>query len=145
MKIKFLNEFKQFAMRGNVIDLAVGVIIGAAFGKITNSLVGDIIMPPIGVLVGGVNFTDLVITLKQASVSATGEVIPAVTINYGSFIQTVIDFLIIAFTIFIFIKLINTLHRQTPKETPATPPTPPADVQLLTEIRDLLKQQSSTK
>ncbi len=145
MKIKFLNEFKQFAMRGNVIDLAVGVIIGAAFGKITNSLVGDIIMPPIGVLVGGVNFTDLVITLKQASVSATGEVIPAVTINYGSFIQTVIDFLIIAFTIFIFIKLINKLNRQKPKETPATPPTPPADVQLLTEIRDLLKQQSSTK
>ena len=126
MKIKFLNEFKQFAMRGNVIDLAVGVIIGAAFGKITNSLVGDIIMPPIGVLVGGVNFTDLVITLKQASVSATGEVIPAVTINYGSFIQTVIDFLIIAFTIFIFIKLINKLNRQKPKETPATPPTPPA-------------------
>lgn len=145
MRIKFLNEFKQFAMRGNVIDLAVGVIIGAAFGKITNSLVGDIIMPPIGVLVGGVNFTDLVITLKQASVSATGEVIPAVTINYGSFIQTVIDFLIIAFTIFIFIKLINKLNRQKPKETPATPPTPPADVQLLTEIRDLLKQQSSTK
>lgn len=145
MKIKFLNEFKQFAMRGNVIDLAVGVIIGAAFGKITNSLVGDIIMPPIGVLVGGVNFTDLVITLKQASVSATGEVIPAVTINYGSFIQTVIDFLIIAFTIFIFIKLINKPNRQKPKETPATPPTPPADVQLLTEIRDLLKQQSSTK
>lgn len=145
MKIKFLNEFKQFAMRGNVIDLAVGVIIGAAFGKITNSLVGDIIMPPIGVLVGGVNFTDLVITLKQASVSATGEVIPAVTINYGSFIQTVIDFLIIAFTIFIFIKLINKLNRQKPKEAPATPPTPPADVQLLTEIRDLLKQQSSTK
>ena len=145
MKIKFLNEFKQFAMRGNVIDLAVGVIIGAAFGKITNSLVGDIIMPPIGVLVGGVNFTDLVITLKQASVSATGEVIPAVTINYGSFIQTVIDFLIIAFTIFIFIKLINKLNRQKPKETPATPPTPPADVQLLTEIRDLLKQHSSTK
>lgn len=145
MKIKFLNEFKQFAMRGNVIDLAVGVIIGAAFGKITNSLVGDIIMPPIGVLVGGVNFTDLVITLKQASVSATGEVIPAVTINYGSFIQTVIDFLIIAFTIFIVIKLINKLNRQKPKETPATPPTPPADVQLLTEIRDLLKQQSSTK
>lgn len=145
MKSKFLNEFKQFAMRGNVIDLAVGVIIGAAFGKVTSSLVGDIIMPPIGVLVGGVNFTDLVITLKQASVSATGEVIPAVTINYGSFIQTVIDFLIIAFTIFIFIKLINKLNRQKPKETPATPPTPPADVQLLTEIRDLLKQQSSTK
>ena len=145
MKSKFLNEFKQFAMRGNVIDLAVGVIIGAAFGKVTSSLVGDIIMPPIGVLIGGVNFTDLVITLKQASVTATGEIIPAVTINYGSFIQTIIDFLIIAFTIFLFIKLINKLNRQKPKETPATPPTPPADVQLLTEIRDLLKQQSSAK
>lgn len=92
MKSKFLNEFKQFAMRGNVIDLAVGVIIGAAFSKITSSLVGDIIMPPIGALIGGVNFTDLVITLKQASVAANGEIIPAVTINYGSFIQTIIDF-----------------------------------------------------
>lgn len=145
MKNKFLNEFKQFAMRGNVIDLAVGVIIGAAFGKVTSSLVGDIIMPPIGVLIGGVNFTDLVITLKQASVTATGEIIPAVTINYGSFIQTIIDFLIIAFTIFLFIKLINKLNRQKAKATPATPPTPPADIQLLTEIRDLLKQQSSAK
>lgn len=145
MKSKFLNEFKQFAMRGNVIDLAVGVIIGAAFGKVTSSLVGDIIMPPIGVLIGGVNFTDLVITLKQASVTATGEIIPAVTINYGSFIQTIIDFLIIAFTIFLFIKLINKLNRQKAKATPTTPPTPPADIQLLTEIRDLLKQQSSAK
>ena len=138
MKSKFLNEFKQFAMRGNVIDLAVGVIIGAAFSKITSSLVGDIIMP----LIGGVNFTDLVITLKQASVAANGEIIPAVTINYGSFIQTIIDFLIIAFTIFLFIKLINKLNRQKAKETPVTPPTPPADIQLLTEIRDLLKQQN---
>ena len=138
MKSKFLNEFKQFAMRGNVIDLAVGVIIGAAFSKITSSLVGDIIMPPIGALIGGVNFTDLVITLKQASVAANGEIIPAVTINYGSFIQTIIDFLIIAFTIFLFIKL----NRQKAKETPVTPPTPPADIQLLTEIRDLLKQQN---
>lgn len=145
MKSKFLNEFKQFAMRGNVIDLAVGVIIGAAFGKVTSSLVGDIIMPPIGVLIGGVNFTDLVITLKQASVTATGEIIPAVTINYGSFIQTIIDFLIIAFTIFLFIKLINKLNQQKAKATPATPPTPSADIQLLTEIRDLLKQQSSAK
>ena len=142
MKSKFLNEFKQFAMRGNVIDLAVGVIIGAAFSKITSSLVGDIIMPPIGALIGGVNFTDLVITLKQASVAANGEIIPAVTINYGSFIQTIIDFLIIAFTIFLFIKLINKLNRQKAKETPVIPPTPPADIQLLTEIRDLLKQQN---
>lgn len=142
MKSKFLNEFKQFAMRGNVIDLAVGVIIGAAFSKITSSLVGDIIMPPIGALIGGVNFTDLVITLKQASVAANGEIIPAVTINYGSFIQTIIDFLIIAFTIFLFIKLINKLNRQKAKETPVTPPTPPVDIQLLTEIRDLLKQQN---
>lgn len=105
-------------------------------------MVGDIIMPPIGALIGGVNFTDLVITLKQASVAANGEIIPAVTINYGSFIQTIIDFLIIAFTIFLFIKLINKLNRQKAKETPVTPPTPPADIQLLTEIRDLLKQQN---
>lgn len=144
MKHKFLNDFKQFAMRGNVIDLAVGVIIGAAFGKITSSLVGDIIMPPIGALIGGVNFTDLVIPLKKASVTATGEIIPAVTINYGSFIQTIIDFLIIAFTIFLFIKLINKFNRKkTKEETTAIPPTPTADIQLLTEIRDLLKQQCS--
>ena len=107
MKSKLIDEFKQFAMRGNVIDLAVGVVIGAAFGKIVSSLVADVIMPPIGVLVGGVNFTDLGITLKQAQTAASGEVIPAVTINYGNFLQATFDFIIIAFAIFLFIKLIK--------------------------------------
>ena len=132
MKSKLIDEFKQFAMRGNVIDLAVGVVIGAAFGKIVSSLVADVIMPPIGVLVGGVNFTDLGITLKQAQ-----------TINYGNFLQATFDFIIIAFAIFLFIKLINRLNRKKETETPATPPAPPADVQLLTEIRDLLKKQET--
>ena len=112
MKSKLIDEFKQFAMRGNVIDLAVGVVIGAAFGKIVSSLVADVIMPPIGVLVGGVNFTDLGITLKQAQTAASGEVIPAVTINYGNFLQATFDFIIIAFAIFLFIKLINRLNRK---------------------------------
>ena len=142
MKSKLIDEFKQFAMRGNVIDLAVGVVIGAAFGKIVSSLVADVIMPPIGVLVGGVNFTDLGITLKQAQTAASGEVIPAVTINYGNFLQATFDF-IIAFAIFLFIKLINRLIRKKETEPPATPPAPPADVQLLTEIRDLLKKQET--
>ena len=118
MKSKLIDEFKQFAMRGNVIDLAVGVVIGAAFGKIVSSLVADVIMPPIGVLVGGVNFTDLGITLKQAQTAASGEVIPAVTINYGNFLQATFDFIIIAFAIFLFIKLINRLNRK--KETGST-------------------------
>ena len=111
MKSKLIDEFKQFAMRGNVIDLAVGVVIGAAFGKIVSSLVADVIMPPIGVLVGGVNFTDLGITLKQAQTAASGEVIPAVTINYGNFLQATFDFIIIAFAIFLFIKLIKKRDR----------------------------------
>ena len=143
MKSKLIDEFKQFAMRGNVIDLAVGVVIGAAFGKIVSSLVADVIMPPIGVLVGGVNFTDLGITLKQAQTATSGEVIPAVTINYGNFLQATFDFIIIAFAIFLLIKLINRLNRKKETETPATPPAPPADVQLLTEIRDLLKKQET--
>ena len=143
MKSKLIDEFKQFAMRGNVIDLAVGVVIGAAFGKIVSSLVADVIMPPLGVLVGGVNFTDLGITLKQAQTAASGEVIPAVTINYGNFLQATFDFIIIAFAIFLFIKLINRLNRKKETETPATPPAPPADVQLLTEIPDLLKKQQT--
>ncbi len=140
MKSKFLDEFKQFAMRGNVIDLAVGVIIGSAFGKIVSSLVADVIMPPIGVLVGGVNFTDLAITLKHAYTDASGELIPAVTLNYGNFLQATFDFLIIAFSIFLFIKLINKFSQKKEAEAPETPPAPPADIQLLTEIRDLLKK-----
>ena len=141
MKSKFLEDFKKFAMRGNVVDMAVGIIIGGAFGKIVSSLVSDIIMPPIGLLVGGVNFTDLKINLAQAVLSPTGEVIkPAVTINYGTFLQTTFDFLIIAFSIFLFIKLLSKLERKK-EEAPAAPPAPAPDIELLTEIRDLLKEK----
>ena len=135
--MSFISEFKEFAMRGNVIDMAVGVVIGGAFGKIVSSLVGDIIMPVVGVITGGVNFTDLKLTLKEAADGA-----PAVTINYGSFIQTMVDFLIIAFCIFCVIKTLNTLKNKLPKEEEAAPAEPetPADIALLTEIRDLLKK-----
>lgn len=132
--MSFIKEFKEFAMRGNVLDMAVGVVIGGAFGKIVSSLVGDVIMPVVGVLTGGVNFTDLKVTLKEAVNQA-----PAVTINYGSFIQTIVDFLIIAFCIFCVIKAINSLKRA-PKEEPAAPAAPSEDIVLLTEIRDLLKK-----
>lgn len=130
-----MKEFKEFAVKGNVVDMAVGIIIGAAFGKIVSSAVGDVIMPPIGVLLGGVDFSNLAFTVKEA----TGE-IPAVIIRYGKFIQTVIDFTIIAFTIFIAIKGINTLKRKE-EEAPAAPPAPSAQEVLLTEIRDLLKER----
>ena len=135
--MSFISEFKEFAMRGNVMDMAVGVVIGGAFGKIVSSLVGDIIMPVVGVITGGVNFTDLKLTLKEAAEGA-----PAVTINYGSFIQTMVDFLIIAFCIFCVIKALNTLKNKLPKEEEAAPAEPetPADIALLTEIRDLLKK-----
>ena len=135
--MSFISEFKEFAMRGNVIDMAVGVVIGGAFGKIVSSLVSDIIMPVVGAITGGVNFTDLKLTLKEAADGA-----PAVTINYGSFIQTMVDFLIIAFCIFCVIKTLNTLKNKLPKEEEAAPAEPetPADIALLTEIRDLLKK-----
>ena len=136
------KEFKEFAMRGNVVDMAVGIIIGGAFGKIVSSLVNDVIMPPIGLLLGGANFRDLVVTIKQASVDAAGNTVAAVTLNYGMFIQTVVDFLIIAGAIFLVIKAMNTLKKKdAAAPAPAEPPPPPADVQLLTEIRDLLKRQ----
>lgn len=134
----FLHEFKQFAMRGNVIDMAVGIIIGGAFGKIVSSVVSDLIMPPIGLLIGGVNFTDLKITLKHAVMEGDKVVSPAVTINYGNFMQTTLDFIIIAFAIFLLIKGVNALSRKK-EEQKAAPAAPPADIQLLTEIRDLLK------
>lgn len=130
-----LSEFKAFAVKGNVVDMAVGIIIGAAFGKIVSSFVGDIIMPPIGLLIGGVDFTDLAITLKAAEGST-----PAVMLSYGKFIQTVLDFLIVAFAIFMGVKAINKLKSA---EVPAAPPAPTADQQLLGEIRDLLKAQQS--
>lgn len=129
-----LKEFKEFAMKGNVVDMAVGIIIGAAFGKIVSSFVGDVIMPPIGVLLGGIDFSNLSLTLKAATETA-----PAVTLSYGKFINTVIDFLIVAFAIFMAIKAMNSLRKKE-EAAPAAPPAPPADVQLLTEIRDLLKK-----
>ena len=130
-----MQEFKTFAMRGNVVDMAVGIIIGGAFGKIVSSLVADVIMPPIGVLVGGVNFTNLAITIKGAGGDSA-----AVVIGYGKFIQTVFDFLIIAFAIFIVIKGMNALKRKE-EEAPAQPPAPSNEEVLLTEIRDALRQR----
>jgi large conductance mechanosensitive channel len=135
--MKILNEFKAFAMRGNVVDMAIGIILGAAFGKIVSSLVNDIIMPPIGLLVGGVDFTDLQIVLKEA----VGET-PAVTVNYGVFIQVVIDFLIVAFAIFMAVKAMNSLKKKQ-EEIPAAPPAPSKEEVLLTEIRDLLKDRTT--
>ena len=134
-KSKFLEDFKAFAMRGNVMDMAVGVIIGGAFGKIISSVVADVIMPPLGLLIGGVNFTDLKLELKPAA-----DGVEAVTLNYGNFLQTAFDFIIIAFSIFLFIKLIGKLMKKK-EEAPAAPPAPSKEEQLLTEIRDLLKQQ----
>lgn len=133
--MSLLNEFKTFAVKGNMIDMAVGIIIGAAFGKIVTSLVGDVIMPPLGVVIGGVDFSDLAITLKAAEGEA-----PAVLLAYGKFIQTIIDFAIIAFAVFVGIKAINQLQREK-EAAPAAPPPPTRDQELLTEIRDLLKAQ----
>ena len=130
-----ISEFKEFAMRGNVIDLAVGVVIGAAFGKIVSSLVDDIIMPVIGKLVGGVDFSTLAIVLEPARMGADGKEIAAVLLRYGNFIQNIFDFVIVAFAIFLFVKLINRMHR---KPDPA-PAAPAADIVLLTEIRDALR------
>lgn len=143
-KCSFLQEFKAFAMKGNVIDMAVGVIIGGAFGKIVSSIVADVIMPPIGLLVGGVNFTDLKWVLKPAVWEDGKEVVAAVTLNYGNFLQVTFDFLIIAFSIFMFIKLLTKLTEKKKAEVPAAPPAPPAPSReevLLTEIRDLLKEK----
>jgi large conductance mechanosensitive channel len=131
--MSIIKEFKEFAMRGNVVDMAVGIIIGSAFGKIVSSLVNDVIMPPIGLALGGIDFKSFAITIKQAS----GDV-PAVAIRYGAFINVVVDFVIVAFVLFMVIKLMNTLKKK--KEVaPAAPPKPPAQEVLLTEIRDLLK------
>jgi large conductance mechanosensitive channel len=133
-----LTEFKSFAMRGNVVDLAVGVVIGAAFGKIVGTLVEQVIMPPIGLLVGGVDFSAWKITLQEAAVDAAGKAVPAVEIGIGAFLNTIIQFAIVAFAIFMVVKAMNRLVR---KEEPApAPAAPPADIVLLTEIRDLLKK-----
>jgi large conductance mechanosensitive channel len=136
-----MNEFKEFAMRGNVIDLAVGVIIGGAFGKVVSSVVNDIIMPPIGMAVGGVDFKDLKLVLKDAGVDEAGAAIAEVAIGYGNFIQTVFDFTIVAFCIFMLIKGISSMKKkEEAAPAPAAPPAPTKDQELLSEIRDLLKK-----
>ena len=142
--MSFIQDFKAFALKGNVVDMAVGVIIGGAFGKIVTSVVNNIIMPPIGVLTGGVDFTDLKVTLKEAVTEGETVVSEAVTLNYGQFIQDVVDFLIIAFCIFLMIKGIAALTRKKKAEEDAAPapePEPSAEEKLLTEIRDLLKNK----
>lgn len=133
--MSMMQEFKTFAMRGNVVDMAVGIIIGGAFGKIISSFVADVIMPPIGVLIGGVNFTSLAITIKEAVGDSA-----AVTINYGKFFQTVFDFLIIAFAIFMAIRAMNSLKKKE-EEAPEAPPEPTKEELLLTEIRDALQKK----
>lgn len=141
----FISDFKAFVMRGNVVDMAVGIIIGGAFGKIVSALVGDIIMPIVGLLVGGIDFTSLKVILKVAEYGANGEVVkPEVVLAYGTFIQTTVDFLIIAFAIFLMIKAIAKLQK--PKvEAPAAPAPPSNEEVLLTQIRDLLKAQQEKK
>jgi large conductance mechanosensitive channel len=139
--MKMLKEFKDFAVKGNMIDLAVGIIIGAAFGKIIASLVSDIIMPPIGLLLGGMNFTDIHFTMKDAIIDpATGKILKeAVNLKVGNFIQTLVDFTIIAFSIFMIVKGIARMKRKE-AEAPVAPPAPTKDQELLTEIRDLLRK-----
>jgi large conductance mechanosensitive channel len=137
---KFLKEFKEFAMRGNVMDMAVGIIIGGAFGKIVSSFVADVIMPPVGMLLGGVDFSDLAVTLKPATAD-----MPAVMLRYGGFVQTVVDFVIIAFAVFALIKVINMMHRKKAAAAEVVPPAPTKDQELLTEIRDLLKKSAEKK
>lgn len=133
--MSIVKEFKEFAVKGNVMDMAVGIIIGVAFGKIVSSFVADVLMPPIGLLIGGVDFSNLVITLKAAEEGAE-----AVALRYGVFIQAVFDFVIVAFAVFIAVRALNSMRKKE-AETPAAPPAPSAQEQLLMEIRDLLKQK----
>lgn len=135
----FVKEFKEFAMRGNVLDMAIGIVIGGAFGKIVSSFVADLMTPLLGLLIGGVNFSDLKIVLKQAVMKGEEVISPEVAFSYGNFIQVVFDFLIIAFAIFMLLKAVNKFKKKK-EEAPEAPAAPPADVQLLTEIRDLLKK-----
>ena len=137
-----LDEFKAFAMRGNVVDMAVGIIIGGAFGKIISSFVSDVLVPPLGLLLGGIDFKDMLYTLKGAVMQGSEVITPAVTLNYGMFIQNIVDFLIIAFAIFMAIKAMNSMKKKE-EEAPAAPEAPPAptkEQELLAEIRDLLKK-----
>ncbi|MBD5314737.1 MAG: large-conductance mechanosensitive channel protein MscL [Bacteroides sp.] len=145
---KFLTEFKEFAMRGNVIDMAVGVVIGGAFGKIVSSLVDDLIMPLVGVATGGMNFTDYKWVIQKGVNDAAGAVItPEVSLNWGSWVQTIVNFIIVAFCIFVMIKAINQLKREKAAEPEAlaSAPEPTKEEQLLTEIRDLLKKEADAK
>ncbi len=139
--MKMFQEFKEFAMRGNVMDMAVGIIIGAAFGRVVSSFVADVLMPPIGTLIGGVDFTGLKVLLKPAVMEGSKLVTPAVTLNYGTFIQVIIDFLIIAFAIFMMIKVMNRFYKK--PAAVAAAPTP--DQVLLSEIRDILKTNTGVK
>ncbi len=132
--MKMMKEFKEFAMRGNVMDMAIGIIIGAAFGKIISSFVANVLMPPLGLLLGHVNFADLAVVLKKATPES-----PAVVLGYGLFIQAVVDFVIIAFSIFLVIKAMNSMKKKQ-AEAPAAPPEPTVQEKLLTEIRDLLRK-----
>ena len=134
--MSMISEFKDFAMRGNVVDMAVGIVIGGAFGKIVSSFVADVLMPPIGLMMGGVSFTDLAVTLKEATEGAE-----AVLLKYGVFIQTIVDFLIIAFAIFLVVKAMNAMQKEEEEEAPAEPPAPSTEEVLLTEIRDALRAQ----
>ncbi len=139
--MSMIKEFKEFAMRGNVVDMAVGIVIGGAFGKIVSSFVADVVMPPLGLLIGGVDFTALKITIQDAVVDAAGTVTTeAVSINYGTFIQTAVDFIIIAFAIFMVIKGMNSMKKKEEAAPPPPPPGPTKEEVLLTEIRDLLKK-----
>ena len=133
--MSILDEFKAFAIRGNVVDIAVGIIIGAAFGKIVSSAVADVVMPPLGMIVGGMDFSDLAITLKDAA-----GVAPAVLLGYGKFFQALLDFTIVAFAVFLLVKGINVLKKKE-AAAPSLPPAPTPEEKLLTEIRDLLKQR----
>lgn len=139
--MSILKEFKEFALKGNMMDLAVGIIIGGAFGKVVSSIVGDMIMPPIGLVIGGINFTDIKLKLKDAVLDpATGKTIhDAVTLNLGNFIQSLVDFTIVAFSVFLLVKLLNSLQRKKAEAEAAAPPT--KQEELLMEIRDLLKNK----
>jgi len=133
--MSMLTEFRDFAVRGNVVDMAVGIVMGGAFGKIVSSFVGDVLMPPIGLLLGGVDFSDLAVTMKDAAEGA-----PAVTLKYGAFIQTIVDFTIIAFAIFLVVKAMNTVIKKK-EAAPPPPPGPSKEEVLLTEIRDALRSR----
>ncbi|MCE5327206.1 MAG: large-conductance mechanosensitive channel protein MscL [Planctomycetaceae bacterium] len=139
--MKFIDEFKAFAMRGNVVDMAVGIIIGVAFGKIVTALVNNIIMPPLGWITGGLDFSSYKIVLKKAAVDAAGKPIAEVAIGYGSFVNTIVEFIIIALAIFVMVKMVNRLWRKPPPPAPAAPPATTQEL-LLTEIRDILKTGS---